>query len=235
MVGVQEQLSLLVQLQALDRAIDSITEQKNAIPQEIARQTKALKEREQASLAIKKDIEALQRARKQDELEAESKNTELKKFQAQLFEVKTNKEYQAMQAEISDRKAHKAKAEDSVLQKMMAEDEKKKDLAAAMEAFKAFEKEFKALEQSLNANLAELEKELAAKMEERTAAAQKVEAKSLGIYDRIRKNEDGVALSQITNSTCGECHMSLRPQITIELTKQDHIVFCDSCSRILYL
>lgn len=235
MESVKGLLSLLVDLQALDRVIDSLSDQKNAIPVELAAQRDLLKSHEAKSLDIKKEIEGSQRARRQDELEIEAKNTTMKKLQAQLFEVKTNKEYQAMQTEINGCKEEKAKVEDAMLQKMMAEDEKKRELALAQQQFQAFEKEYKAVEQSLQARLKELEQELVLKRGEREALAAKVEMKPLGVYNKIRKNKDGVALAQVQNGVCGACYMSIRPQLSIELSKGSDLIFCDSCARILYV
>lgn len=235
LASLQDQLTFLIQAQALDRVIDDLTFQKESIPKNIQRHADSLKAEEQISLTIKKEIEESQRARRQDELEVETKNTHIKKLNAQLFEVKTNKEYQAMQSEIEGAKTQRAKAEDGVLQKMMAEDEKKIELAKAQEQFKRLEQEFKTTESALKVKLADIERELAVKLQERVGVVQHIEGKILGIYERIRKNTEGVALAQIQGGTCGACYMSIRPQLRIEISKQSELIFCDNCARILYL
>jgi predicted nucleic acid-binding Zn-ribbon protein len=60
-------------------------------------------------------------------------------------------------------------------------------------------------------------------------------------YDRIRAARGGSPLAQIIPSpdgrevVCSECHITIRPQIIVEVHKQGELVSCESCSRILYI
>lgn len=54
-------------------------------------------------------------------------------------------------------------------------------------------------------------------------------------YDAIRQNHDGTAMAQINmkTGTCGACGMKL-PVKSIEHAKEDRVVTCEACHRILY-
>jgi hypothetical protein len=91
---------------------------------------------------------------------------------------------------------------------------------------------------------AELEKcvtekaDLDAKRAERQAA---MGAGLLRRYERIREARGGFPLARIIPApsgnevACSECHITIRPQIVVEVHRQEDLVSCESCGRILYL
>ena len=53
-------------------------------------------------------------------------------------------------------------------------------------------------------------------------------------YELMLKSRGKSALSPLLGKTCGECHLSLRPQLINEVKLQKDIACCEYCSRILY-
>ena len=53
-------------------------------------------------------------------------------------------------------------------------------------------------------------------------------------YERIRKGRAGVAITETVGGRCGRCNIQLRPQFFQDLKKNDKIMTCESCGRILY-
>jgi predicted nucleic acid-binding Zn-ribbon protein len=54
------------------------------------------------------------------------------------------------------------------------------------------------------------------------------------LFDRVAKSRHGIAVVPAREERCSECHVRLRPQVFVEIRRNDHIVQCDSCQRILY-
>ena len=44
----------------------------------------------------------------------------------------------------------------------------------------------------------------------------------------------GVAVAEAREGRCQECHLMLRPQMSVELKRNEEIVQCPACNRILF-
>ena len=55
-----------------------------------------------------------------------------------------------------------------------------------------------------------------------------------GIFETTAKGRKGVAVAEARNGLCTICHVRLRPRVFNEVRKNESIIQCDSCRRILY-
>ncbi len=53
-------------------------------------------------------------------------------------------------------------------------------------------------------------------------------------YQFLRSNRGGVALAPVHKGTCQVCNMNLPPQIFIDLQKNEKMLNCPNCQRIIY-
>jgi len=53
-------------------------------------------------------------------------------------------------------------------------------------------------------------------------------------YERVRKHRGGIAVAAARNEVCEICKVRIRPQVFQEILKNDQIIACDACQRILY-
>ena len=56
----------------------------------------------------------------------------------------------------------------------------------------------------------------------------------LSIFEITAKSRKGVAVAEAKDGLCIICHVRLRPQVFNEVRKNESIIQCDSCRRILY-
>ena len=68
----------------------------------------------------------------------------------------------------------------------------------------------------------------------RGIAVRAVDAGLLSKYEQLLKNRRGTAVAAIAGERCTACHVRLRPQVVQIIRRNDEIVQCDSCQRILY-
>ena len=73
----------------------------------------------------------------------ETREKEIKKYQTQLYQIKTNKEYMSLQKEIEGLKADNSVLEDDILESMERIDKLKAEIAEEKERLAAGEKELK--------------------------------------------------------------------------------------------
>jgi uncharacterized protein len=158
----------------------------------------------------------------------------LSKFRDQLMEVKTNREYQAMQHEIATAQDEVRAIEGKLLERMIEAD----DLSAAVkQAETALASERKAVDDDRRALVAEardLEASLARIASERLDTARTIDPNALAIFDLVASRRNGVAVAEARDCICTICHVRLRPQVFNTVLKNDQIVQCDTCGRILY-
>jgi predicted nucleic acid-binding Zn-ribbon protein len=50
----------------------------------------------------------------------------------------------------------------------------------------------------------------------------------------IARKRNGIAVAEARNGICSVCHVRLRPQVFNTVLKNEAIVQCDSCNRILF-
>ena len=111
-------LKLLIQLQELDSTSERLRRRAADIPAAQAALDTRLAELTGAVASVKERIAASQASRREIEKDLAAVQTRLSKYKDQLMEVKTNKEYHAMQTEITAAEAVVRREEDRLLERM---------------------------------------------------------------------------------------------------------------------
>ena len=55
----------------------------------------------------------------------------------------------------------------------------------------------------------------------------------LELFQRVARLR-GIAVSEARDGMCQVCHLKLRPQMYVDLKRNEEIVQCPQCNRILY-
>ena len=234
-VSITDQLKVLIELQALDGQIYRLRRELSRKPEEAA----ALKAQHQKAIqdasSAQDQYKALEVKRNQKEMELGEKESQIKKLQTQLFQVKTNKEYSALQKEIEGLKADKSVLEEEILKFMEEAEALKGKLQAEKESLKM-------REVSLNAEIARIDQEThsahnAAEELQKTRAglAPKMDRPTLNRYERILEKKEGLALVPVKGDACSGCNMVLPPQMINEIQMANRLIACESCARLLYI
>lgn len=80
----------------------------------------------------------------------------------------------------------------------------------------------------------QLEADFKQRTAERPAAAKEVNPSLLAKYEAIRPNHDGIGMAEfVKGRQCGGCG-TLLPERTLQNAKDDKVVTCETCHRILY-
>ena len=188
--------------------------------QHVAVAKEALAESQTARLALEKDV-ALHQGR-------------LSKFRDQVAAVKTNVEYQAMQKEIGFAQGEVKAIEDRVLERMLEAD----DLTAAVKRTEAeLAAEQKAVDadrRSTAAEHVELEAAVERMAAERAALVASLDKPILALFEAVARKRNGIAVAEARGGVCTICHVRLRPQVLNSVRRNDSIMQCDHCNRILF-
>lgn len=234
-VNFQEQIKLLVELQGLDTHIFKLDDDLAAIPETIRALEEAHKAKSENLKKLEDGVKSLLVKRKDKENELESKEGTIKKYQSQMYQVKTNKEYTALQEEIGRIRADDSIIEEEIIKILDSVDAENKKIAEEKEFLKAEEANLGAEKKKLAEESGNIKKELEVLGAQRKDLASKVEKSILAKYDRIIKKGDGLAVVQVSGDSCQGCFRIMPPQVINEIRMNAGLVLCENCARILYI
>ena len=228
-------LEHLIELQNLESAIEEARRRIAAHPQRVADADARLAQAKEAVDAAKQRLKASQEARRDQEKEAATYQSRLSKFKDQLSAVKTNREYQAMQHEIETAQKELGVVEERVLERMMEGDALMADVKKAEQTLAARQKEVDAEKKTLAEELATVQAALTEATEKRTARVGSLPPQLVALFEQVARARKGVAIATATrDGLCSACHVRLRPQVFQEIRRNDQVIQCFSCNRILY-
>jgi uncharacterized protein len=228
-----QELALALRLQALDRKIASLETEIATLPKHISGIEKRLESHGRRLEADRSALAANQRDRKKLEGDIQLHQQKVSKLRDQMMAVKTNEQYQAFQHEIAYAEAAVRKAEDAILDFMEQSEPLEKNVKAAETRLKVEQKEVETEKVRARERTKVDEQEVAQLRSERKIAAAEMEPQLYTEYERVRKKSKNTPVADATDGRCSACHMALRPQFFQDLRRQDKIMFCESCSRIL--
>jgi len=231
---IQEQIGSLIKLQEIDTEIYKFNEQKAATPAEKQALEQDFQQKKEGLKVKENDAKSLQLKRKEREMDLETKDKEIKKYQAQLMQIKTNKEYMALQKEIEGLKADNSCLEDDILGLMDKIDKAKLGFAAEKEKVASQEKQMKEELARIDQEIKQIEEESSVLEKQRAEICVNIDKGLLSRYERILKAKTGLALVPLVGESCGGCNRVLPPQVINETRTQEEIVTCEFCARLLY-
>lgn len=226
-------LKILYQLQLVDDQLDQLEELRGDLPSMVRTlETRINELKEEIRVKETEQKESVEK-RTQNEEEIEKLKESQKKFKAQLYQVRNNKEYDALTKEIdhSEEQISKLEAENDALADLS------KSLTSQIEEVKPQLDELIIELKEKEADLKEIikvnEKEESKLQEERKKIEDQVKKPDLSIYTRIRKAKKGKAVATIKRSACSGCHNIVPSQRQLEIRKNNKIFTCEYCGRIL--
>lgn len=230
---MKESLFKLLELQEIDNQVDALDRARRDYPAQIAlidQEIEEARKQVQEQRARREELEKTQRYR---ERELAAASADLKKHQDRLYEVKTNREYDALQMEIEACRSRVSEHENALLAAEMALEELIPTIQSLEETCAEAEKERLKQRESLLQKLNSIGAEVEQHMERRETVRVHIHPQVLSVYDRVRKGRSGLAVVRIVKGACGGCFREIPPQRASEVRKNNRIIPCESCGRIL--
>jgi predicted nucleic acid-binding Zn-ribbon protein len=174
--------------------------------------------------------------RKKYELDVEQWKEKVRKYKDQTSQIKTNEAYKALQHEVQMAEAEIAKAEDRLLEQMVASEEYDRRIKASEKALKEVEEIARGERAKVEAEKTAAEKEFAELNAERERLAAEIPEDMRDHYERIAKKHNGVSLAEVRDEKCTACGMRVRPHVFQEMRRanSEQMFHCETCTRILY-
>ena len=231
---MNKDLETIIALQKLDSAAHDAERRLAEEPEREKALEGRLEAARQRVASAKEQLAENQNARRAIEKDVAVHQGRLSKFRDQAMAVKTNQEYHAVQKEIGFAQGEIKTLEDRILERMVEADElaataKRADSELAAEQ-KAAEAERRTMATETQGLRASLEKIAA----ERAELVRSLDPGVLRMFEMIARKRNGVAVAEARNGICSVCHVRLRPQVFNTVLRNEEILQCDSCNRILF-
>jgi predicted nucleic acid-binding Zn-ribbon protein len=231
---VHPDLERLIRLQALDTEAADARKAQTTIPETQRALDQKLEGARGALAAAKDKLTANQTDRRAIEKDLAAINTRLSRYKDQLMEVKTNREYTAMQHEIETAQGEVKRLEDTMLERMIEADEHTAGVKAAEGGLKAAEQQIAREHVELDGQLKTAGTTLERVLAERAALVADLPAGVVSTYETVARSRKGIAVAIARDERCSQCQVRLRPAVFQQIRHNDTILQCDSCQRILY-
>lgn len=227
-------MNTLLQLQDLDLKIEALRAREAEIPKQKSK-FDIHRKRLAAELAEREEVcKRLQLEQREAESEIDLKQGQVKKYDAQLFSIKKNEEYQALLHEIEMLKKQIVLKEERIISIMVELDNAKARLVEDKQRIDAEQKEIEAQCALIDQELNEAVQERQGLDTQRQPLIGQVEPGLLARYQRIRSSKKtGAAVVPLNGEVCSGCHMHVPPQIVNEVLA-GKLHACAHCGRLLY-
>lgn len=233
MSDLKHDLNVLVAVAKVDSTLTESRGELTRLPEKLLWAEQALAKIEDAERKSISNFEEKQKERRHLESALQDDEAKIKKFQGDLMQAKSNREYQACQKEIDMLKSKIDGEEERLLGLMdelddhradhdeelrkLSEDKaaKQKDIDVIKERMAFLENEIKNLETQKPGYLKEIDPALTKR------------------YERILAKLGTVAVTRVEGEGCGGCGAQQPPQLIVEIKRNDKVITCQACGRIL--
>ncbi len=225
----------LFRLQQIDSHIDQARARLEAIRQTLENDADL-----KAASAKLADAEARARAAKSAlsdaEVEAQRQRIKIEQAEASLYGggVRNPKELQDLQHDVASLKKHLVTLEDRLLDAMLANETAESALAEARAEMKQVEASRGSQYQNLAGEQAELNHQMDRYTAERQAVLSALDVKWLDLYQSLRTERRGIAVTSITDGACASCGTTLTAAQQQNARSSGQLFHCPTCGRILY-
>jgi hypothetical protein len=226
-------LKILYELQQIDDQLDELEELRGDLPHTVESLETKINDIKKGFTEKEKEKKESLEKREENEEQVEKLRTNQKKFKAQLYQVRNNKEYDALTKEIDH-------TEDQI-KKLETENDSLADLSKRLtDEIEEVSPQLDTLNEELKEKQTDLKEIIKANEKEETKLranrkeiVDQTKKPDYAAYMRIRKAKKGKAVVTIRRSACSGCHNIVPSQRQLEIRRNNKLFFCEYCGRIL--
>jgi predicted nucleic acid-binding Zn-ribbon protein len=226
--------SQLLELQHIDTHFDQNLNRLLEIDSILSNDTEIVLAKSQLDLALE-DLKITSKSLREAELKVQEQRRKIKQTDAKLYggAIKNPKELQDLQNESNSLKRFLSVLEDRQLTLMLEVDDKKDLAAGAQAVYDNTLENAKRIYTELSAEQIEINNTNEMLKAERQRIITAILTADMVIYERLRKQRFGVAVSEVKDRACSACGATLTAALAQSARSPSQITYCETCGRIL--
>jgi predicted nucleic acid-binding Zn-ribbon protein len=227
-------LDELYRLQERLRFVHNRERERDTVPVELTAVDRDYKEKLEAVQRIKQRLLEAEVEHRRAEAELADQQEKQKKYQAQLRNVQSSREYSAVLNEMDGVEKQIRASEDKVLALEEELETSKADLKKREENLPRETQEHEEKLKDWRAAQRAINDELKTAQAEISDIEARMRPRELAEFRRLIEKKGGLAVVRVFSNSCSACHVKVRPAAMQLLKAGSEIIYCDSCRRILY-
>ena len=234
-LSVEQKLKTLYQLQEADNAIDKIVQLRGELPDEVKALEDELTALNDKIAGIKDLIEAYTTSIAKNKQAIEDCDAEIAKYQHQLENIANSREFDSLNKEIENQGLLRQIAEKHINEAKAKIAEAKSDIEYNNDMISIRKGDLEAKQAELENIAQSTAREEARLKSERDACAEKIDARTMSAYNRIRASvKNHLAVVPVYNgNACGGCFNTIIPQRLVDIASGRKLIICEHCGRII--
>ena len=232
---VAEKLKTLYVLQQADTEIDKILQLRGELPMEVEQLENEIADLNAKATRLADMIEEMNKFISDNKINITECDAQIEKYRAQLDNISNSREYDSLNKEIENQGLLRQIAEKHIGEAKERIFEKKNDLEIVKEKIAVRTDDLAAKKQELETIVESTSKEEARLRANRDACAEKIDARTMSAYERIREScyNHLAVVSVFNGDSCGGCFNTIAPQRLIDIAANKKLIICEYCGRIL--
>ena len=234
-LSVEEKLKTLYALQQADTEIDKILQLRGELPVEVENLENEIAALKAKAANVTEKIDDATKSIAENKHNIAECEAQIEKYKAQLDNVANSREYDSLNKEIENQDLLRHRAEMNIFETQHAIAARKEKLEDIKARLAVKNDDLKAKKQELATIVESTAKEEEKLRVRRDACAEKIDARTMSAYERIRSScHNHLAVVSVFNGdSCGGCFNTIPPQRLIDIASNRKMIICEYCGRIL--
>ena len=230
----EDKLSTLYHLQTTLSAIDEKRALRGELPLEVQDLEDEIVGLNTRMEKIENEISEFQQAVSQKRGDILTAEASVNRYQAQLDEVKNNREYDTLTKEIEFQSLEIELCKKKIKDALIKIEERNADLKQAQELVADRKVALQQKKGELDEIMQETREEEEKLKEKAKEYEAKIEPRLLSSFKRIRKSvRNGLGIVYVQRDACGGCFNKIPPQRQLDIKMHKKIIVCEYCGRIM--
>ncbi|MCO6431670.1 MAG: hypothetical protein J5J00_12490 [Deltaproteobacteria bacterium] len=228
-------LEQLIKLSKVDSSLAGIFAEKKRMEKTLAELASEFKKADQERQGKKKTYEEKKNRYQKEEKRLRDEQEKLVSRRKALTTLNNYKLQQAAEKEIEHASRQLGNQEEVLLGTLEEVDSLSSEVDKLDKEVQSFKERYSLLVGEQKETLVNLEQREQELQEQRLALVSGIDARSLGLYDKVRERFPMDAVAALKDSSCSGCYMQVGPQVVVQISRGDSLVRCPGCGRIVYL
>jgi len=232
-----QQLELLWRLQEIDLGISKLEGSLEDSPliREAERVQQVVEEQRSSLEKTKEELENKKKEIRKKEMELQDKSQESSSLRKQMYggEISSTKELEQMEKKLKLLEKDKGELESRIIEEMEKVEEMEEEKKKLEEELKEEEKKLEKVNKELEEEQGKTKQELEEMRQKRRDLESGAESKFLEKYESFSRHYNGKGIARVDGDICEGCQVFISSAIKGRLYKQDKLVYCENCGRIL--
>jgi len=233
---LKEQLYTLLLLQKIDNEIAIEDARRRCLPNRIGDKESQITNLENRYQQEKNGLKEIQSKIKRREMDAKAINDKIEKNKNELYGGKISdiKELKQLQKVIESLQEEQDKVEEDLLTIMDIEDSLKLKNSELERGILELKEQLNGIKRQVAEEDSAIQKFIEQKEIEKKEVIQQINDQALiDRYNILWNDKNGEAIVEIESSICSGCNLSLPSDIIYHLQRDDCLIICPNCNRIL--